>query len=211
MTRWWWVRHGPTHQRAFTGWRDVPADLSDHAALSRLRAHVPGDALMISSDLLRASTTATAIQTDQTRLPHSAKLREIHFGDWDGLHFSEVAKRDPDLSRRYWEEPGDVAAPGGESWNMASERVSQLVDTFNAEGHADIIAVCHFGVILTQLQRATGRSAYQTLAQEIDPLSVTELSYHEGVWSVGAVNYKLMGPVTNHHYPAGRVPGKLPA
>ena len=36
VTRFWWVRHGPTHEKAFTGWRDVPADLSDSAALARL-------------------------------------------------------------------------------------------------------------------------------------------------------------------------------
>ena len=30
--RLWWVRHGPTHEKAFCGWRDVPADLSDHAS-----------------------------------------------------------------------------------------------------------------------------------------------------------------------------------
>ncbi|MDX5383564.1 MAG: histidine phosphatase family protein, partial [Rhodobacterales bacterium] len=29
MTRFFWLRHGPTHQKVFTGWRDVPADLSD--------------------------------------------------------------------------------------------------------------------------------------------------------------------------------------
>jgi len=54
MTRVYWVRHGPTHQTAFTGWRDVPADLSDTAALARLDAFLPGDAVVISSDLMRA-------------------------------------------------------------------------------------------------------------------------------------------------------------
>ena len=33
--RLWWVRHGPTHEKAMTGWRDVPADLSDTAAIAR--------------------------------------------------------------------------------------------------------------------------------------------------------------------------------
>ena len=36
MTTWHWVRHGPTHQKSFVGWRDVPADLSDHAQIERL-------------------------------------------------------------------------------------------------------------------------------------------------------------------------------
>jgi hypothetical protein len=45
----------PTHQTTFTGWRDVPADLSDDAALDRLDAYLPPDALVVSSDLNRAS------------------------------------------------------------------------------------------------------------------------------------------------------------
>ncbi|PHR02026.1 MAG: histidine phosphatase family protein, partial [Sulfitobacter sp.] len=38
MTIWHWVRHGPTHEKAFVGWRDVPADLSDTAQIARLNA-----------------------------------------------------------------------------------------------------------------------------------------------------------------------------
>ena len=61
MTTWHWIRHGPTHQKNFTGWRDVPADLSDTAAVARLSAHLPGTALVISSDLTRSVTTASAL------------------------------------------------------------------------------------------------------------------------------------------------------
>ena len=102
MTDLYLVRHGPTHQKNFVGWRDVPADLSDTAALSRLSAFLPSDALLISSDLSRARATADAISGNRNRLPHDARLREFNFGAWDGLHFSEVAQRDPDLSRRFW-------------------------------------------------------------------------------------------------------------
>ena len=40
-TNWWWVRHGPTHAKVFTGWRDVPADLSDVARIKRLKNFLP--------------------------------------------------------------------------------------------------------------------------------------------------------------------------
>ena len=188
MTRWWWVRHGPTHQKAFTGWRDVPADLSDTAQLARLSAYLPQEACVITSDLKRASATGDAIAANRTRLPNDSMLREFDFGVWDGLHFSQVAERDPDLSRRYWEEPGDVAPPEGESWNTVAARVQNLVDAMNT-GYSDIIAVAHFGVILTQLQRASGKSAYEVLAQTIDPLSVTQLTHQDDAWQVGVINH----------------------
>ena len=189
MTRWWWVRHGPTHQRSFTGWRDVDADLSDTDQLARLRSILPDDGIMISSDLRRAVQTADALQGGHARRPHAFNLREFNFGVWDGLHFSEVSEMHPDLSRQYWEAPGEVAPPEGESWNAAAARARTVVDDLNREGHQDIIAVAHFGIILTQLQRASGRTAYEVLAQEIDPLSVTQLSFDSDGWTVGMVNH----------------------
>lgn len=191
MTTWHWVRHGPTHATSFVGWRDIPADLSETAQIARLRAHLPGEAVIISSDLIRSITTADAIAGLQhDRLQHDPHLREMHFGHWDGMHFDDVAARDPDLSRRFWEDPGDVAAPGGESWNDASARVEAAVRRINHR-HAGkhIIAVAHFGVILTQLQRALGISAYDTLSHRIDNLSVTEINWSKTGANVPRINH----------------------
>jgi len=176
MTTWHWVRHGPTHQKTFTGWRDVPADLSDIAAITRLHAHLPDTALVISSDLTRSIDTASAVQGSRTRLPHDPGLREFHFGTWDGQHFSTVADWHPELSRAYWEDPGAHIPPGGESWNAAAARVATVVSRIEA-AHPDahIVAVAHFGTILTQVQAVLGMTAKAVLAQKIDNLSVTTL------------------------------------
>ena len=192
MTTWHWVRHGPTHEKSFVGWRDVPADLSDTALIARVRDHLPDEALMVSSDLVRSVTTADVLSAPRhTRLPHEADLREINFGVWDGMRFDAVAARDPELSRAFWDQPGDIRAPEGESWNQTMARVSAVVDRLNTahpQGH--IIAVAHFGVILTQVQRALGVSAYQAMAHKIDNISVTTLR-HQGAnrWDVGQINH----------------------
>lgn len=190
MTTWHWVRHGPTHEKTFVGWRDVPADLSDAELLARLNLHLPEEALLISSDLIRAVHTADALAAPtRRRLPHERDLRELHFGDWDGLHFTQVAKRDPELSRAYWETPGEITAPGGESWNQCKARVDAVVTRINeAHPRADVIAVAHFGVILTQVQQAQGGGPLEAMAHKIDNLSVTRLQHDDGVWQVGEVN-----------------------
>ena len=171
---WYWVRHGPTHERHMTGWRDVGVDLSDHATIAHLDAMLPMDAHVVSSDLRRAVDTATAIGGTRRRLPHEFGLREFDFGDWDGKPFDEIAKTHPQLSRQFWERPGDICAPGGESWNMVSNRAQQVIDRLYGTVPA-IIAVAHMGLILTQVQRATGQTPYQTLAQRIDNFSVTHI------------------------------------
>lgn len=185
-TRFHWVRHGPTHAKALIGWTDLPADLGDTAALARLRAHLPY-APVISSDLLRAVQTADAIAETRPRLPHAPALREINFGAWEGLHHSAV----PDQAhiRAYWDTPGDIAPPGGESWNALCSRINAAVDMLLAVHSGDLIVVAHFAVILTQVQRARGLTAYQTLGQPIDNLSVTEIFRHAD-WKAGRINHK---------------------
>jgi len=192
MTTWHWVRHGPTHEKSFVGWRDVPADLSDNALIARVREHLPDQALMVSSDLVRSVATADVLTTPQhSRLPHEPDLREINFGVWDGMRFDAIAARDPELSRAFWEQPGDIRAPEGESWNETMARVSAVVDRLNtAHPDSHIIAVAHFGVILTQVQRALAVSAYEAMAHKIDNISVTTLR-HLGAdrWDVDRINH----------------------
>ncbi|GFE50607.1 phosphoglycerate mutase [Roseobacter cerasinus] len=191
MTVWHWVRHGPTHEKAFVGWRDVPADLSDTARIKRLQDHLPDQGILVSSDLRRASATADAIQgTGHSRLTDMADLREFNFGVWDGLHFSQVAERDPVLSRAYWEQPGDVAPPEGESWNAAAARINRCVDRLNAlYPDAEIIAAAHIGVILTQIQRGMGLTPYKALSYDIANLSTTRIIWAAGNASVEEVNH----------------------
>lgn len=183
MTTFHWVRHGPTHAKTLVGWSDLPADLSDTAAIARLSAHLP-DAPVISSTLIRATATADAIAGQRPRLPHDPDLREIHFGDWELQHFTEVA--DQDLIRRYWEEPGSVTPPNGESWDTIRARVNLAVDRLMGPKH--VIVVAHFGVILTQVQRALAIGGYEAFSHKIDNLSVTEITF-DGTWGAGRINH----------------------
>jgi alpha-ribazole phosphatase len=188
MTRLWWVRHGPTHAREMIGWTDRPADLSDHAALDRLRAHLPPTAPIVSSDLVRAVATAETLGRMRC-MPPRRDLREIHFGAWEGLRFAEAEARDATLIRMFWEEPGAVSAPGGESWGALQTRVNAAVQSLLADHTGDLIVVAHFGVILTQVERALGIATTEAFAQKIEPLSVTCIEHAEGGARLLSVNH----------------------
>ena len=190
MTRLHLVRHGPTHAKSMVGWSDLPADLSDTAAIARLSAHLPENGIVISSDLSRAATTADAIQQNRTRLPHHTALREINFGGWELRNFREVEAESPELIRAYWETPGDVRPPNGESWNEVCARVNTAIDSLIASHIGqDLIIVAHFGAILTQVQRALGLNAEQAFSHRIDNLSVTELTCNSDGWNTGLINH----------------------
>lgn len=187
MTRLWLVRHGPTHVKSMVGWSDVPADLSDTAAIARLREYLP-DVPMISSDLVRAVATADALNPSH-RLPHDPALREINFGEWELQNFQDIATHDPETISAFWDTPGDIAPPQGESWNTVRARVNAVIDRLISLSHDDVIVVGHFGMILTQVQRALGISGYETFGHKIDNLSVTVIEHDAGSWRTSRINH----------------------
>lgn len=184
------IRHGPTHAKTMVGWSDLPADLSDTAALHRLAAYLPTQAVVRSSDLCRARDTADAIAGQRQRLPDDARLREIHFGDWELQRFDQIEASDPERIRAFWEEPGDVRAPGGESWNAMCARADAGVDAMlAAHPGRDLVIVAHFGMILSQIQRRLEIPAEEAFGHRIDNLSVTRMRLDGGVWTVEQINH----------------------
>jgi alpha-ribazole phosphatase len=188
VRRLWLVRHGPTGAKGMCGWTDLAADLSDLAALGRLKRALP-PVPVVSSDLCRAVATADAIAGDRQRLPHEPGLREMHFGAWEMRTHLEAEAEDAVLARALWEEPGDSAPPGGESWNELRARAEATLDRLLA-ATPELVAVCHFGPILAALQRARHISALEAFGQRIEPLSLTVLAEHGGVWCVEAVDHR---------------------
>ena len=190
MTRLFLVRHGPTHAKTMVGWSDLPADLSDTAQLERLEAALPKNALIVSSDLTRAIKTADAIAAYRTRLPDVPGLREIHFGDWELRRWKDIDAESPDHIRAFWETPGNVRAPNGESWNDLRVRCDAAIDQLLAAHiDRDLIVVCHFGAILTQVQRAEGLSTEAAFGHKIDNLSLTQICLGPSQWTVERLNH----------------------
>jgi broad specificity phosphatase PhoE len=179
------LRHGPTHAKGMTGWTDLPADLSDIARIARLRAALHG-LPCVTSDLSRAVATADAVASGQ-RMPADPAFREIHFGTWEGLTHAQAEARDPALIRAFWDEPGVVAAPGGESWNDLAGRVAAGV----AALRGPTLIVAHFGAILATVGHLTGEGPQSLFRHRIDPLSLTVLVPAHRSWRLAAINQVL--------------------
>jgi broad specificity phosphatase PhoE len=187
--RLWWVRHGPTHARTMIGWTDAPADLSDTARLARLRAALPLGAPVLTSDLLRAVATADALDLGGPRLTADPRLREMHFGAWEGRTADDVSAEAPDLLRAFYDRPGAVRAPGGEGWDDMAARVAAAVQDAGRLRLADLVIVAHMGPILSQWAVARGLAPVQAFAQRIDNLSLTVIAHGPGARAVRMVNH----------------------
>ena len=172
-----------------TGWTDLPADLSDTAALARLSAALPPAAAVVSSDLTRAVTTADAIQGARHRLPHDPALREIHFGAWEGRLPGDIAQDHPELSRAFWDGVPGARPPGGESFDDLAARIHAATDAALAARPGDLVIVAHFGAILAALARAAGWTTRQSLAHRIEPLSLSEITVTPAGWQVARINH----------------------
>ena len=184
------IRHGPTNSKSMVGWSDIPADLSDTAKLARLSNRLPKSGVVISSDLKRAVDTADSLNLPQTRLPNDPGLREINFGDWELKTFKEIDESDHNLVFSFYDSPGSISAPNGESWDSFCLRVNAVMDGLILEYlNQPLVIVAHFGVILSQIQRAEGQGPKHTMRHEIDNLSITHLECNRDIWAVNKINF----------------------
>jgi alpha-ribazole phosphatase len=128
--------------------------------LHRLHKEDIGD--VYTSDLRRAHTTAKAIAAAFSVKCHvSSALREIAFGQWEGLSWEEIEQRDKIYSRRWVMEYPNLSAPDGENFHDFEHRVLEKVRFLATEAetkHYSIAVVTHAGVLRTILTKLHGCS-----------------------------------------------------
>lgn len=154
----YFVRHGETDwNRAgrFQGHTDVPMNdsgvLQAREAGERLRSLLSSDAGehidILSSPLSRARRTAVeicrAISRPESAVVVSEALKEISYGEWEGMTTLEVKSAFPELRRARKSDRWNFAAPGGESY---AARAPQIAQTLKGIDRPTVL-VCHAGVI----------------------------------------------------------------
>jgi broad specificity phosphatase PhoE len=87
-----------------------------------------------SSDLRRALETASAV-CEPRRLPlrFDARLRELHFGAWEGLTYGEVQTRYAEPMNAWETDPLRTAPPGGETLAQLATRVGAFLSELTDE------------------------------------------------------------------------------
>src|SRR3954469_1430554 len=124
------LRHGQTEhtpERRFSGSSDLPLSELGRAEARAAAKHLAdrGIDVVVSSPLQRCRETAQAA-ADVLGLPVEVDddLRELDFGEWEGLTGDEARARNPLALGRFFGAT-DVRAPGGESIADVSARVGR--------------------------------------------------------------------------------------
>ena len=104
------------------------------------------------SPMLRTMETGRIIakETDGS-ISADDSLREIDFGSWEGLNFSEVSTRFPGDVREWLSAGDNFTFPGGESIRDFHERVAEATDRILKSGNRYQIVVTHGGVFRVML------------------------------------------------------------
>jgi probable phosphoglycerate mutase len=117
-------------------------------------------AAIYSSDLQRALHTAEQIaQAIQLPITQDIRLRERHFGDFEGKTWADIDEHSPEVSLK-WRERDPFWRPGegSESLNDLEARVKGVVGELAARHlGAQIVIVSHGGVMDILYRWATGQ------------------------------------------------------
>jgi broad specificity phosphatase PhoE len=189
----------------------VPLDatgLAQAAALAVALAAEPFE-VAVSSDLARANQTAAAILRGRdVPLSLDPRWREMQFGAWEGLRWSEIAARFPEAAGQPNAGGRFVTPTGGESFAAVSERVRGAV-TELGERHPGgrVLVATHAGPLHALLSVLLGEDEAAALRVRFGPASVTRLRLRGGTATLLALNQTYWPP---EKLPEGRSASETP-
>lgn len=147
------VRHGATDWNGagrWQGWTDTPLGALGEQQAQRLSLRLEHDTFdhLHASDLARAARTAEIVRPGQA-LILDARLRELHFGQFEGATTDDVMN-DPHYDEWQLDPWAQPAPGGGESLLQVAER---LVDWTQGLPGGRVLAVSHGAAIRALLCR----------------------------------------------------------
>lgn len=175
------IRHG----RQCSKLCNVDVDLSEEgyrqASLLGERLFRQNIQAVYSSDLLRAVETAQAANL-YWNVEHIIRpeLREISFGDMEGMTDGDIAVKYGDFKIRQEQMKEDIPYPGGECAKDVVRRAGPVFQEMTKSGYERIAVVTHGGVIraMTAYYLGMPMEKWRLLGKSLENCSITQLDWN---------------------------------
>jgi alpha-ribazole phosphatase len=180
------TRHGQTDwniARRYQGQSDTPLNEKGIRQAEQLAKRLSTETIhaIYASDLSRAMNTAKAIAVFHSLHIHpDARLRELSFGDWEGMTYEEMSAHSPELFDAWMKDALNISTPNGETHQQLAERVQAAFDDIKAR-HKDetILIVGHSGSMQTLLSLTLGVDLSRYWQFRISQASLSEMTVYE--------------------------------
>ncbi len=177
------IRHGePVGGVLIRGQKDDP--LSE-AGWRQMRKAVDGQRpwqRIIASPLLRCADFAYELG-EKLNIPVTLEtaLREIGFGEWEGVDPATLYRNCPEAIDRFWADPVANPPPGGEPFTRFQARVSGALDAIISHYTGKhLLVVAHGGVIRLIIAQVLGMPASNIFRMDVPYAAVSRIVVEQG-------------------------------
>lgn len=187
------IRHGVTSynlEKRYIGETDEPlAPEGERQAASlvpAIHSFAPGKVIAspkkrtVSTARIATSGTGLEVYTDDD-------LREMAFGEWEGLAFEEIKERYPDLTPRFFAWNEELAFPGGESIKSFMIRVKRAAARLTEEPEETVAVFTHGGVIRLLICLYLNIPPDRFFSFRVTPGSITSVELFDGKASLAGL------------------------
>jgi broad specificity phosphatase PhoE len=183
-TRLWLIRHAEVEERyhhVFGGRIDMDLSARGHQQARALARYLEGRRIdaCYASPMKRVSQTRASITSHDALKPVIVQeLREVDFGDWTGLHWSEIQERYGVSAYAWLEQLECDGIRNAESSRALRKRVEPFLRQVLREHKGQAVAiVCHGGIIRVLLSMLLDWPLPKLATLEIDYASLTQVSW----------------------------------
>lgn len=196
-TRLYLIRHGETEENRrgiLVGSTDVPLSETGReqaSSLAQLARSLPVDAVY-ASPLQRAVETALLVFGKEARILTDSRLKEMHFGEWEGLPFAEIAGRYPEAWSQWLKDWENSPIPGADEFRAFAVRLLGCCEEIlQAHEGGSVAIVSHGGCLRTLFAHyfsgAPGAGYWQF---KVENAALSEIEFANGLPILTCFNHR---------------------
>ena len=177
------IRHGETDYnrlKIYYGIIDIKLNKNGLFQAKRMKKYFESKTIdfIYSSPLKRTIQTTKAIFGKNFIV--SEDLKEMNFGEWEGLNHKQILEKYPEKYKKWLDNPLDNLIPGGEGFPLLSKRVNRFFyDLLQKHLGKTIAVVTHAGVIRTIIFQYYKKNFKSMWDISLPPLSIIYVEFED--------------------------------